>query len=187
MSKARPYLLITDGKSAVREGGEIVKLEEALKKAREVLYREGCLMNSRDSLKSIGLSSWADRGILVLVVSSFGIVEKVSGRAAPRPPGAAPLYGKRAGTGAGYLPCRLLQRPIAHPLCRQLRGVREVHQRVCDGGQGVRGGLHRGREVAHEPLLPGPPPVGSIWRTSEMASILQTKGGVGAVSSLMQA
>ncbi len=191
------YALIADTNNAVTQEDQVVSVEDALKEVKETLKRGGvAVIDEFQRLPKVYhslIAQWAPNGVLVAVGSSYGVVNEVFDRNSP-------LLGLFTPLEVDLIPYEevlaQLRDPVLSVLFRDpwviplVDSYEEFAERVKEFSlisKGLIGEVFKEEERQLTEtyykvlLLLGE----GIWKSSEIAGILQPKGGVATVSSLL--
>ncbi|QIW22790.1 ATP-binding protein [Sulfolobus sp. S-194] len=191
------YTLIADSNNAIIPEDRIMKIDEVLKEVKSIISKGGtAVIDEFQRLPEVYwsvISSWPREGILVLVASSYGIVNKLFDRNSP-------LLGLFLPLDIGIISYEdvltQLKDPILSTLYRDpwiipfIDNYQEFVTKVKEISlisKGLIGEVFKEEErqltdIYYRTLLL----LGEgIWKTSEIAGIIQPKGGESTISSMV--
>jgi len=191
------YVLIADSNNGITLDDKVVRIDDAIKEVKHVLQKGGvAVVDEFQRLPEVYwamISNWDREGILVIIGSSYGIVNKVFDRNSP-------LLGL-------FTPIEIdiisyedvliqLKDPVLSTLYRDpwiipfINSYEEFVNRIKEFSliaKGLIGEVFKEEErqltdIYYKILLL----IGEgIWKTSEIAGIIQPKGGEGTISSMV--
>lgn len=191
------YVLIADSNNGITLDDKVVRIDDAIKEVKHVLQKGGvAVIDEFQRLPEVYwamISNWDREGILVIIGSSYGIVNKVFDRNSP-------LLGL-------FTPIEIdiisyedvliqLKDPVLSTLYRDpwiipfINSYEEFVNRIKEFSliaKGLIGEVFKEEErqltdIYYKILLL----IGEgIWKTSEIAGIIQPKGGEGTISSMV--
>jgi AAA+ ATPase superfamily predicted ATPase len=191
------YVLIADSNNGITLDDKVVRIDDAIKEVKHVLQKGGvAVVDEFQRLPEVYwamISNWDREGILVIIGSSYGIVNKVFDRNSP-------LLGL-------FTPIEIdiisyedvliqLKDPVLSTLYRDpwiipfINSYEEFVNRIKEFSliaKGLIGEVFKEEErqltdIYYKILLL----IGEgIWKTSEVAGIIQPKGGEGTISSMV--
>jgi len=191
------YVLIADSNNGITLDDKVVRIDDAIKEVKHVLQKGGvAVIDEFQRLPEVYwamISNWDREGILVIIGSSYGIVNKVFDRNSP-------LLGL-------FTPIEIdiisyedvliqLKDPVLSTLYRDpwiipfINTYEEFVNRIKEFSliaKGLIGEVFKEEErqltdIYYKILLL----IGEgIWKTSEIAGIIQPKGGEGTISSMV--
>jgi len=191
------YILIADPGNAITLDDRVIKVDEAMREVKDTLRRGGLVVIDEfqrlPEVYWVMISNWAGSGVLVAVGSSYGIVNRVFDRNSP-------LLGLFTPMEVGIISYEDVLSQVEDPLLSVLLrdpwiipfidSYDDFIHRVKEFSlisKGLVGEVFReeDRELTDTYyrilLLLGE----GIWRTSEIAGIIQPRGGVATVSSMV--
>ncbi|BAB67110.1 AAA family ATPase [Sulfurisphaera tokodaii] len=191
------YALIADSNNAIDLNDNTMKIDDVIKEVKSTLSKGGtAVIDEFQRLPEVYwsiISNWKREGILVLVASSYGIVNKVFDRNSP-------LLGLFLPMEIGIISYEDVLSQLRDPLLSVLyrdpwiipfvdsyndfvRKIKELSL-VSKGliGEVFKEEERQLSEIYYKTLLL----LGEgIWKTSEIAGIIQPKGGEGTISSMV--
>lgn len=191
------YALIADSNNAIGMDDRIMKIDDAMKEVKSTLSRGGvAVIDEFQRLPEIYwsvISNWKREGILVLVASSYGIVNTVFDRNSP-------LLGLFLPVEVGIMSYEdvliqvkdpvlsvLYRDPWIIPFIANYEDFVGKIRELSLASKGLVGEIFKEEErqmtdIYYKTLLL----LGEgIWKTSEIAGIVQPKGGEGTISSMV--
>jgi hypothetical protein len=191
------YVLIADSNSAITADDKVMKIDDAIKEVKETLYKGGiAVIDEFQRLPDIYwsmISNWDKNGILVIVGSSYGIVNKVFDRNSPLLGLFTPLeidiisYEDVLTQVKDPVLSTIYRDPWIIPFIDSYEEFVDRLKEFSLISKGLIGEVFKEEERQLTDtyykilLLLGE----GIWKTSEISGIIQPKGGEGTISSMV--